>query len=91
MLTWLWARQLTLIVTPACAQDLGPERCEVPCRWAVDEVELKTADMLLGMASFSPSEIQGLQRRHAGQTVALFSMEPIWGCAHAFDLQLGAR
>ena len=62
-------------------QDLGPERCEVPCRWAVDERELARADMILGMASSSPSEIQGLQRRHPAQTVALFSMEPIWGCA----------
>ena len=55
-------------------QDLGPEQCEVPCRWAVGEAAMRSADMLLGMAMYSAAEIQSLQRRRPEQTIALFSM-----------------
>lgn len=65
------------------AQDLGPEVCTVPCRWDVNPAAAERADVVIAHATYSAAESHR-QRRRPGQSLAVFSLEPVlgWGPHH---------
>ena len=61
-----------------CWQDLGPDVCSVPCLWEIKPEEAERADIALAMPIYTATEAHG-RRLRPGQSLAIFSLEPVFG------------